>query len=157
MNKHQPLFQSIARPFVILTLLMMAQTSVYAGGMDLVSSLTDKLGVSSEQATGGAGAIFGYAKDNLDADDFASIAEGIPGMDGLLSAAPKAESESTLGKVGGMLGGSDSKLGGLASLTSSFDSLGIDPDMVSQFLPVVYDYVGGASGEKAMGLLKGLF
>ena len=85
MNKHQPLFQSIARPFVILTLLMMAQTSVYAGGMDLVSSLTDKLGVSSEQATGGAGAIFGYAKDNLDADDFASIAEGIPGMDGLLS------------------------------------------------------------------------
>ena len=157
MTKQTPLYRTLCRQIAILAVFLIFQASVYAGGMDLIGSLTDKLGVSTEQATGGAGAIFGYAKDNLDTDDFASIAQGIGGMDGLLSAAPEADSGSTLGKVGGMLGGSKSKLGGLASLTSSFESLGIDPHMVSQFLPVVYDYVGGASGDKAMGLLKGLF
>lgn len=142
---------------VVLFLLLSFQATLFADSMDLVGSLTEKLGISSEQATGGAGAVFSYAKDNLEADDFATVAKGVPNMDGLLAAAPEADSGSALGKVGGMLGGKDSKLGSLASLTSSFDSLGIDPDMVSQFLPIVYDYVGGASGEKAMGLLKGLF
>ena len=78
-------------------------------------------------------------------------------MDSLLGVAPKTDSDSTMGKLGSMLGGSGSSLGGLASLAASFDKLGLDPDMVSQFLPLVYDYVGSASGEKALGLLKGLF
>ncbi len=152
---------SIDRNFVLgfaaLVVLLSFQATSRAGDSDLVGSLTDNLGISSEQATGGAGAVFGYAQDNLEADDFASIAKGVPDMDGLLAAAPEADSGSALGKVGGLLGGSGSKLGGLASLTSSFDSLGLDADTVSKFLPIVYDYVGSASGDKAMGLLKGLF
>jgi len=138
-----------------LLLLLSIQANAQVG--DLVSSLTDQLGISSEKASGGAGAIFDYAKKNLSADDFSSIAKGIPGMDNLLGAAPKGDSSSMLGKASSMLGGEKSSLGGLASLASSFDKLNLDPEMVSQFLPIVYDYVGSASGEKAMGLLKGLF
>ena len=114
-------------------------------------------GVSGEQATGGAGAIFDYAKDNLSADDFASIAKGIPGMDGLLAMAPEPESSSALGKASSMLGGADSSLGGLAGLASSFESLGMNADMVSKFVPIVSDYVGSVSGDQAMALLQGLF
>jgi hypothetical protein len=56
-----------------------------------------------------------------------------------------------------MLGGSGGSLGGLASLASSFETLGLDADMVQKFLPIVSDYVGSVSGDQAMALLAGLF
>ena len=56
-----------------------------------------------------------------------------------------------------MLGGSGGSLGGLTSLASSFESLGLDADMAQKFLPIVSDYVGAVSGDQAMAILKGLF
>jgi len=141
----------------VLLFLVWFQTSTQAQGPDLVQMLSSQLGVSGEQATGGAGAIFDYAKDNLSADDFSTIAKGIPGMDGMLEMAPEPENNSALGKASSMLGGADSSLGGLAGLASSFESLGLDADMVSKFMPIVSDYVGSVSGDQAMALLQGLF
>ena len=146
-----------ARSIAALFVIMSFQAASYAQAADLSKTLSDKLGVSGEQATGGAGAIFKYAKDNLDTNDFATIAKGIPGMDGLLAAAPEPDNGSALGQAAGMLGGTGGSLGGLASLTSSFESLGLSPDMASKFVPIVSDYVGSASGDQAMALLKGLF
>lgn len=142
---------------VMASMVLLLSITATAQAQDLTSMLTDQLGVSNEQATGGAGAIFDYAKNNLGAADFSSIAKGVPDMDNLLSAAPKQDSGSALGKASSLLGGGDSGLGGLASLASSFDSLGLDAGMVSQFLPIVEKYVGSVSGDQAMGLLKGLF
>ena len=146
--------RTVLRSIAVLLFLVSFQATAYAQGADLVQTLVDQLGISGEQATGGAGAIFEYAKDNLSADDFASIAQGIPGMDQLLEQAPEPENSSALG---GLLGNADSSLGGLAGLASSFDSLGLNADMVSKFMPIVSDYVGSASGDQAMALLKGLF
>ena len=147
---------SVPARFLAICLLAAWSLTAQADTSDLLGTLTNKLGITQEQAAGGAGAIFDYAKKNLSADDFSKIAGGIPGMDGLLSAAPAAEGggSSMLSQAGNMLGGS---AGGLASLAGAFESLGLDADMVSEFLPLVYDYVGGASGSEAMGLLKGLF
>jgi hypothetical protein len=154
------MFQSVA------ALLMMCafQVSAFAEGPDLIQMLTSQLGVTGEQATGGAGAIFEYAKDNLDAEDFASIAKGVPGMDDMIAMAPEPENSSAMGEAssalsgaGGGLGGFDKSLGGLAGLASSFESLGLNADMVSQFAPIVSDYVGSVSGADAMSLLQGLF
>ena len=152
-NRHTPIVRYVAILFALLTFSFPAQ----AGASDLVSMLTDQLGVSKEQAAGGSGAILDYAKDNLSADDFATVAQGVPDMDGLLSAAPKQDSGSALGKASSMLGGSGGSLGGLASLASSFESLGLDAEMAQKFLPIVSDYVGSVSGDQAMALLAGLF
>jgi hypothetical protein len=150
--------RTFIRSMAVLLFLLSFHTTVQAGGPDIVQMLTSQLGISGEQATGGAGAIFGYAKDNLSADDFASIAKGIPGMDGLLAMAPEPEYAPALGgKVGGLPGGADTSVGGLAGLASSFESLGLNADMVSKFVPIVSDYVGSVSGDQAMALLKGLF
>lgn len=138
----------------VLLFLVWFQTSAQAQGPDLVQMLTSQLGISGEQATSGAGAIFEYAKDNLSADDFSTIAKGIPGMDQMLEMAPEPENSSALG---GVLGNADSSLGGLAGLASSFESLGLDADMVNKFMPIVSDYVGSVSGDQAMALLQGLF
>ncbi len=45
-----------------------------AQAQDLVGMLVSQLGVTSEQATGGAGAIFNLAKERLAPDQFSQIA-----------------------------------------------------------------------------------
>jgi len=123
----------------------------------LVSLLTDELDISSAQASGGAGAIFEYAKDNLDSDDFATIAEGIPEMDSLLAAAPEVDRDSGFGRASSRLRDFDSSLGDLAGLAASFEELDMYPEMLEDFLSVVYDYVDSESGERAAELLDDLF
>src|SRR5262245_18726083 len=58
---------------------------------DFMSSLAKALGgANPTQTAGAAGSIFGLAKSRLSAGDFDKVAKAVPGMDGLLSAAPPA-------------------------------------------------------------------
>jgi hypothetical protein len=129
-------------------------TPTYAGDMGLVDLLSSQLGVTKDQAEGGAGSIFQLAKQNLNVEDFSSIAKAVPGIDQMIGAAPKVEgSSSSLGGISSMMG--SNKLGGMAGLTSSFEKLGLSGDMVSKFTPIILDYVKNKGGEHAMSLLKG--
>jgi hypothetical protein len=129
-------------------------TPAFAGDMGLVDLLSSQLGVTKDQAQGGAGSIFQLAKQNLSGKDFSSIAKAVPGIDQMIGAAPKVEgSSSSLGKISSMMG--SNKLGGMAGLTSSFEKLGLSGDMVSKFTPIILDYVKNKGGEDVMNLLKG--
>jgi hypothetical protein len=141
---------------LLLLTLLSFQTNAQESD-DVVSLLTDELDISSSKARGGAGAIFAYAKDNLDDYDFDKIAKGVPDMNDLLDAAPEVNRDTRFGRMSERLNDFDSSMGGKASLADSFDQLDIDPEMISEFLPVVYDYVEEASGERAMELLEELF
>ncbi len=144
---------------ILLTFVLicwMVTTPAYAGDMGLVDLLSSQLGVSKNQAEGGAGSIFQLAKQNLSVEDFSSIAKAVPGIDRMIGAAPKIEdSSSTLGGISSMMGSSSNKLGGMAGLTSSFNKLGLTGDMVNKFTPIILDYVKNKGGEHAMTLLKG--
>lgn len=129
---------------------------VFAGGDGLVDMLTGKLGVSADQATGGAGAMFGFAKDQLNVDDFGKVADAVPEMDSLLAAAPKPEDSEGSGGMSSMLSNIGGSAGGLASLAGSFDQLGLSADMIQQFAPVLLDYVEIGGGADTMNLLKGV-
>ena len=127
-----------------------------ASTMGLVSSLTKKLGISNEQAMGGAGALFGLAKKALGSSEFAKVSESIPGMDSLLAAAPKASGlTEKLGGLGAMVGGDADKAAGLASVAGSFSKLGLSPDMAGKFVPEILDYAKSSGGEGVMNMLKG--
>ena len=150
----------IRRQFVIKIFSMLfficwiAYRRIYAGDMGLVDLLSSKLGVTKEQAAGGAGSIFQLAKQNCSIEDFSSIAKAVPGIDQMMGAAPKAEgSSSSPGGVSSMMG--SNKLVGMAGLTSSFEKLGLSGDMVSKFTPIILDYVKNKGGEHVMNLLKG--
>lgn len=144
---------------ILLTFVLicwMVTTPAYAGDMGLVDLLSSQLGVSKNQAEGGAGSIFQLAKQNLSVEDFSSIAKAVPGIDRMIGAAPKIEdSSNTLGGISSMMGSSSNKLGGMAGLTSSFNKLGLTGDMVNKFTPIILDYVKNKGGEHAMTLLKG--
>jgi hypothetical protein len=130
---------------------------------ELVGNLTKELSITPEQATGGAGAIFGVAKSKLKPEDFLKVANVVPGMDGLLKAAPKPKQEGAegtnstdlLGSVGSMLPG---KAGAIASTAGAFKQLGIPPETAIKFLPIMTKFVdlkGGAGVAKILsGALK---
>lgn len=131
-----------------------------ANANSLTELLVSQLGVTEQQATGGAGAIFELAKHNMTAADFSKLSAAVPGMSGLLSAAPALSGAAggsgggLLGTATGMMGGQTGSLGSLATLASAFQGLGMNGGMASQFLPVVLQYVQAQGGLSTMSLLK---
>jgi len=115
---------------------------------ELVKSITDKLSVKPEQAVGGVGSLLGYAKGKLTADDFGKVAKVIPQTDSLISAAPKPNSaiSSAMAKLG-------SDASGIASLGTSFQQLGLSPDMVTKFVPEILNFTQLKGGEATRNIL----
>lgn len=123
---------------------------------DLTNALVKKLGITSEQAQGGAGALFQVAKGKLNAGQFAELSKSVPEMNSLLNAVPK-QSGALSGLAGGVssaLGDSSNTYGNLAGLASTFKTLNLSPDMAGQFVPVVVDYVKVKGGELTANMLQ---
>jgi hypothetical protein len=127
-----------------------------AEGMDLSALLTSELDVTEAQAQGGAGAIFRQARENMSTDDFGTLRSAVPNMDSLLSAAPpvgSGESGGLLKKGLSMAGDSAGGLGSLTELSGVFGKLGLSPEMVGKFVPLIANYVQSSGGDGAMNLL----
>lgn len=122
---------------------------------ELVGDLSKQLSVTPAQATGGAGTLFNLAKSRLSPTNFSKISSVVPGMSGLLKAAPAASSSMggvSLSSLSGALPGSAS---GLASAATSFQKLGLSPDMVGKFVPVLTQFVQAKGGSTVASLLSG--
>ncbi|TXI17984.1 MAG: DUF2780 domain-containing protein [Nitrosomonas sp.] len=128
-----------------------AATSASMNQIGLVDILAHRLGVSPQQALGGAGAIFQAAQGNMDPQAFATLSKSIPGMDTMLGAAPNL---AGAGGLSSLMGGADSTLGSVAALAGSFQQLDLSPDMVGKFIPVITDYVKQASGQATANLFQ---
>jgi hypothetical protein len=122
----------------------------------LTDTLVKKLGISSEQAQGGAGALFQLAKSKLDAGQFAELSKAVPEMDSLLSAAPKQSGaiSGLAGSASSVLGEANNPYGNLAGLAATFKTLNLSPDRVDEFVPVVVDYVSTKSGALTGNMLQ---
>lgn len=121
----------------------------------LVNVLVNQLGVNQQQAMGGVGSIFSLAQQRMNPTDFMQLRGNVPGMDQYLSAVPEPSSSSLLiGSAASMLGGQAGGLGNLAALAGSFQTLGMNTNMITQFVPLVLQYVQGQSGAGAMSLLQ---
>ncbi|MBU0675531.1 MAG: DUF2780 domain-containing protein [Proteobacteria bacterium] len=128
---------------------------VYAVESDLTGQLTKELGVTDQQAEGGAGAIFKAASKNMSADDFSKVTEAMPWVKSLMNAAPKADSGSSpLGNVSSMLGKKGSSLSSQSDLVDTFSKLGLKSEMISKYLPIVLEYAQSKGGREIAQMLK---
>ena len=118
----------------------------------IVDVLVQQLGVTPAQASGGAGSIFSMAQQVMTPSNFGLVSKAVPGMDQLLAAVPAAGATNLMGGAAGTLGGGS--LGNMVALAGSFQSLGMDSGMMSQFLPVILDYLQNQGGSTVMGLLQ---
>lgn len=128
---------------------------VVAQGLDLVGLLTKNLGVTHQQAEGGAGSIFNAASQKMSVEDFSTVTHALPEVKSLMNAAPQAETGSgTIGGLSSMLSQGGSSMGTLTDLAGSFSKLGLGGDMVGKFIPVVLEYAQGKGGDTVANLLK---
>ncbi len=131
------------------------KSQVFALEMDLVGLLTKNLGVTDQQAEGGAGAIFNSAAQQMSAEDFAKVSGAMPEVGSLIAAAPAADAGSgTLGGLSSMLSKGGGGMASLADLAGSFSKLGLSGDMVGKFIPIVLEYAQAQGGDEIAGLLK---
>lgn len=123
--------------------------------LGLVNILVDQLGINSQQALGGAGSIFALAQQRMKPADFMQLSSSVPGMDRYLSSVPASTSSiSWLSSEAELMGEQTSRRSNLGALTGSFQTLGMDANMINQFVPVVLQYVQTESGPAAMNLLQ---
>ena len=129
-------------------------TPAFAEGLELVELLKN-IGITTQQAEGGAGSIFNAAKQNMGVEDFLKVTTAMPEVEPLMAAAPKIEKGSgTLGGISSMLSENIGSVGKMAGLYDSFSKLGLSKDMVGQFIPIILDYTKSKGGETVSNLLK---
>ncbi|HEY7449386.1 MAG TPA: DUF2780 domain-containing protein [Vicinamibacterales bacterium] len=136
---------------VVLTLMLAFAVGASAqapASSELVSSLAKELGSTPEQAEGAAGALFGLAQSRMKPEEWSKVAASVPGMDGLLKAAPAA----AVGTTGAGIPGAGA-LGGLSSAAGAFSKLGLKPDMVTKAVPVLTSFVTKSGGADVGNLL----
>lgn len=132
-----------------------AKSTAATPEMGLVNILVSQLGINSQQAMGGVGSILALAQQRMNPGDFMQLSGNVPGVDQYLSAVPRPSSSSVVwGSAANMLGEQANGLGNLAVLAGSFQSLGMDTNMIGQFVPVILQYVQGQSGPAMMSLLQ---
>ncbi|WP_373092384.1 DUF2780 domain-containing protein [Zhongshania sp.] len=135
-----------------------ATGSMIQTGIQLLPLLSQTLGVSTSQATGGMGALLQTAQSVLSGNDFSVIANAIPGTSGLLNAAPAVTTTSK--SEGGLLGNamkmatdSNPSLKAGAQLVSQFKSLGMGAEMIPKFTNVGSSYLKQNGNAEASVLL----
>lgn len=125
--------------------------------MDLITQLTQNLGVTQNQAQEGTGMIMKMAKDNLPAGEFGQIVDCVPNVENLIKMAPEVSgTEKALGNIAQSsvpgVGGATN----LGSLTNGFSKIGLDSSMVQRFVPIVLSFVQSKGGETTRNILEKL-
>ena len=122
-------------------LMDMVSSSLNTESSPLTELLTSQLPVSTEQAAGGSSALLALAQSQLSEENSSELQSLIPGLSSLQGA------QSLLGN-----------LENISAVKSTFDTLGLDSSMISQFAPVILEYLNnqGAS-EGLLSSLSGLW
>ena len=139
------------RTLSLLTTLLLFIAGInfsYAGDDELIGLLTNELDITDDQAKGGAGALFNYAKEGLSGEDFEKVSNSVPDMGGYLDAIPALG-----GKSSSMLGKATQTLVGMPAVTAAFEKLGLSADVVGLFTPLLVNYVEKKGGKAVGGLL----
>jgi hypothetical protein len=144
------------KTLTLLTLVLFltaGTTNTFAQEDALIGMLTKELNINNDQAMGGAGALFNYAKESLSSEDFDKVSGAVPDMSGYLNAIPALSG----GQSTGMLGKATQSLAGMPAVTAAFEKLGLSQDMVGMFTPILVKYVDEKGGKAVGDLLRKVF
>ena len=105
----------------------------------ILSSITDSLGVTSTQASGGTAAIMQYAKSQTSKSDYSALTNSVPGLSDIGSSP--------------MLDGLIGSISSVPAVNSAFEALGMDASMVKQFIPLIQKYIGSSGGASSQSII----
>ena len=140
---------------VLVSILIGLGTPVFAAESTLVDLLMGKTGVTTQQAEGGAGAIFNTAKENMGVEDFSKVTTAMPEVESLMAVAPEIKKDSgSFGGFSSMVSKNTGSAGKMADLYSSFSELGLNKETAAKFIPIILDYAKSEGGQRVFNLLK---
>lgn len=128
-----------------------AVAPVKSSSSELVGKLTKGLSITRPQARGGAGALFALAKSRLSEDEFSKVSAAVPGMSGLLKAAPALTEHSEFAGLESSLPGN---MGRTMEVAEAFHKLGLSPEMAVKFVPLMTKFVESKGGLSTASLLE---
>ena len=122
---------------------------------NIIDQLVSQLGITQQQAQGGAGTLLKFAKTEMDDANFSKVAQFIPNVESLMSQSPQpAGVGGMLGGLTSALGGKATEIGGLANVASSFSALGLDRNKIAPFATMLVTFVEQKGGPQVAALLK---
>src|SRR3954447_21688785 len=103
----------------------LASDSATTARPGLIGQLTEALSITPAQASGGAGALFGLAKNRLSAEDFSKVAASVPGIENLIKSAPAASKNSAATGLSSLGNSVPGGLGAVSAVAGPFKKLGL--------------------------------
>ena len=80
-----------------------AETPAMPNITDMVSSVSQSVGIDKSQAEGSLASIFNYAKENISVEQFNGLSSSLPGLDSLLGAVPDISEITSAGGLAGLM------------------------------------------------------
>ena len=129
---------------------------IVSTGLALLPLLTQQLGVSGDQASGGMGALLQAAQALMPNSQFSQVTQAIPSASSLLSAAPEVSSDSgsLTDTVLKMAAEQSETVKAGTQLVSQFKSLGMGVDMIPKFTGVAESFLQQSSEPSTANLLS---
>ncbi len=121
-----------------------------AWATSLVDNLVSELGITQDQAIGGAGVLMAYTKQDLDETEWSRLTQLVPEASTL---AEEADMGGVMNSLGSVLGDTI----GMPYVMDTLSGLGLDPDTIGRFAPTVLDYVKRQGGGELAGALTKLW
>jgi len=106
----------------------------------LMDSLQEQLGITTNQAVGALGAMFAYARNSLDEEDYKRLEEALPGINRL----QKGD------LIHGISGEDLEDLGSLQELRQAFEAVGLNRMATEQFTTAIVDYLTAQEVEQEL-------
>ncbi len=143
-----------------LTSAVAAPGSTTAQSAELVNRLS-ALNVSPEQAVGGTSALLNLAKNQLPSTDYSQLLSSVPALADLSGGGLGSQAGAVsglLGKSNPLANSAQSNMHSLGDVSNAFSTLGMDSGMVSQFAPVLLQFIGNQGvGQPLLSTLTNLW
>ena len=127
--------------------------------MSLIQELMQRTGITQEQATGAAGAVFKFAKEKLSGAEYSQLADALPdNVDGLAAQASNGNGgasgwKGAVSAAASSLGILACGFGKIAGLVCMVCQLGFDSSKVTQIVETVKSYAEQHGGPAIRNLL----
>ncbi|PKG99226.1 DUF2780 domain-containing protein [Paraglaciecola sp. MB-3u-78] len=139
---------------------MEAETPAMPNVTDMISSVSESVGIDESQAKGSLASVFNYAKENISAEQFSGLSDSLPGLDSLMGAVPDISGMSSEGGLGGLMDKAanyNASLKAVNELKKQFEALGLSSEMIMQVVNSAKTYLDTDEGQKIKEqLMKGL-
>jgi hypothetical protein len=127
---------------------------------DMISSVSNSVGINKSQAEGSLASVFNYAKENISAEQFSGLSDSLPGLDSLMGEVPDISDMKSEGGLSGLMDQAanyNDSLKAANELKKQFESLGLSPEMITQVVTSAQTYLDTDEGKKIKEqLMQGL-